>query len=239
MIPKTIHYCWFGSGTMSPLHQRCVESWKRLCPDYEIVLWNEQNADIDNAYCREAIVQRKWAFVSDWVRFDVLSKHGGIYLDTDVELIRSLDEIVAMNGFVIARESDDSIGAGFIACEPNDPVMREACRLMATDLTEQRVFATSPVVVKQAIALYGGGRSTILDSETFYPFNPHDRHRPANAMQLMYSDITPRTIGIHHYGLSVSWKDPRFRRAIFKLLKKLQVQRRWDISFQPFKVPAR
>jgi len=234
MIPKVIHYCWFGDGQMSALHQRCIDSWRKFCPDYEIRLWNESNSDIDNAYCKESLIQKKWAFIADWVRFDVLARHGGIYLDTDVELIRPLDETLTHRGCIIARESRDSIGTGFIACEPGDPVMASARQLMLEDLPRNRVFATSPVIVRHAIGMHPPALSTVLGEETFYPFNPYDKERTGNARQLMFSDITPATVGIHHYGISVSWVDSRVKRIFFKLRKKMALQPRWDISFTPF-----
>lgn len=238
MIPKVIHYCWFGRGEMSVLHRRCIASWEKHCPEYQLKLWNEDNSDIDNDYCREAIIQKKWAFVADWVRFDVLFREGGIYLDTDMELITSLDPVMALPGCLMARETREDFGmgygTGFLACEAGNPVMALARQLILRDLVAHRVFATSPVVLKKAVELDANKHSTKLDPVMFYPFNPHDRGNPDNAMQLMYSDITAQTIGIHHYGLKVSWADGRLKRLIFKLIKRLALQRRWDISFTPF-----
>ena len=243
MIPKIIHYCWFGRGEMSTLHRRCVESWKKYCPEYELKLWNEDNADIDNEYCREAIIQKKWAFVADWVRFDVLCRHGGIYLDTDMELIASLDSVLGLHGCLMARETSKDVGqgygAGFLACEAGNPIMATARSLISRELVAQRLFATSPVVLKKAVELDLGGNSTQLEPVTFYPFNPYDRSNPHNAMQLMYSDITAQTMGIHHYGLKVSWVDSRLKRLIFKIVKRMALQRRWDISFTPFEHVSR
>lgn len=239
MIPKTIHYCWFGGGPFGALHQRCIDSWKKHCPEYEFRLWNEHNSDIDNDYCREALIQKKWAFISDWVRFDVLSKHGGIYLDTDIELIRSLDAVRDYPGCVAARESREVIGSAFIGCRANDPIMLAARRLMLEDLPRQRLFATSPVILKHAIGLNDPSLSTVLNPETFFPFNPYDTERPHNPRQLMFSDITPATIGIHQYRPTVSWVDSRFRRFIFKMRKAVALQPRWDISFTPFQQPTR
>lgn len=238
MIPKIIHYCWFGGGEMSVLHRRCVESWKRHCPDYELKLWNEHNSDIDNDYCREAIIQRKWAFVADWVRFDVLHREGGIYLDTDLELVRSLDPILAYDGTVLAREAADVIGTAFLASEAGSAVMARARELILGELCAQHLFATSPVIVQQAVELGGGVGSTILGAKTFFPFNPHDRSNPHNARQLMFSDITPETIGIHQYALKASWVDSRWKRALFKARQRLALQPRWDISFTPFRRAA-
>ena len=90
MIPKTIHYCWFGRGEKPALARRCIASWRAFCPDYEIVEWNEDNFDVtQNGYTRWCYENRKFAFLSDYVRLAVVAEHGGLYFDTDVELLRS------------------------------------------------------------------------------------------------------------------------------------------------------
>lgn len=118
-IPALIHYCWFGKGEMSELIQQCVESWKRYCPGYQLKLWNEDNYDVENiAYTKAAYEQKKWAFVSDYVRMDVVYKYGGIYLDTDVELIKCLDEFRKNEGFIGTEVSggiNSGLGFGAIA----------------------------------------------------------------------------------------------------------------------------
>ena len=87
MIPKTIHYCWFGRGEKPALARRCIASWRAFCPDYEIVEWNEDNFDVtQNGYTRWGYENRKFAFLSDYVRLAVVAEHGGLYFDTDVEL---------------------------------------------------------------------------------------------------------------------------------------------------------
>ena len=94
-IPKIIHYCWFGGGPINPESRKCIESWKKYCPDYKIIEWNEQNFEISqNRYAQQAYEAKKYAFVSDYVRLAVLYEYGGIYLDTDVELVRPLDELL-------------------------------------------------------------------------------------------------------------------------------------------------
>jgi hypothetical protein len=103
MIPKIIHYCWFGKNTMPELARKCVVSWRFFCPDYEIIEWNENNFDINsNIYVKEAYRAKKWAFVSDYVRLWALVEYGGIYMDTDCELIKPIDEFLeleAVSGF--------------------------------------------------------------------------------------------------------------------------------------------
>ena len=101
MIPKIIHYCWFGCNPLPELAQKCIASWKKYLPDYEIKEWNEDNFDVNIIpYTAEAYAAKKYAFVSDYARFWVLYKYGGIYFDTDVEVIRPIDDIIAKGNFM-------------------------------------------------------------------------------------------------------------------------------------------
>ena len=101
MIPKIIHYCWFGGNPLPPLAQKCIASWKKYFPDYEIKEWNESNFDVDIIpYTSEAYKAKKYAFVSDYARFYILYQYGGIYFDTDVEVIRYMDDIIARGPFM-------------------------------------------------------------------------------------------------------------------------------------------
>ena len=101
MIPKIIHYCWFGRNPLPELAQKCIASWKKYLPDYEIKEWNEDNFDVNIIpYTAEAYAAKKYAFVSDYARFWILYKYGGIYFDTDVEVIRPIDDIVAKGNFM-------------------------------------------------------------------------------------------------------------------------------------------
>ena len=103
MIPKKIHYCWFGHGEMPKLAKKCIKSWNKYCPDYEIKEWNEDNFDIDKyPYVREAYDNRKFAFVTDVVRLYAIYTEGGIYMDTDVEVLKPLDPFlkhIAFSGY--------------------------------------------------------------------------------------------------------------------------------------------
>lgn len=101
MIPKIIHYCWFGRNPLPPLAIKCIDSWKKYLPDYEIKEWNEDNFDVNVIpYTAEAYQAKKYAFVSDYARFWILYKYGGLYFDTDVEVIRPLDDIVNKGPFM-------------------------------------------------------------------------------------------------------------------------------------------
>ena len=99
-IPKKIHYCWVG-GTAKPKSvQYCIDSWKKYCPDYEIIEWNEDNYDFSkNRYMKEAYDNKKWGFVPDYARLDIIYQHGGIYMDTDVEMVANLDDLLEYEGF--------------------------------------------------------------------------------------------------------------------------------------------
>lgn len=109
MIPKKIHYCWFGGNPLPQDALMCIESWKKYFPDYEIIEWNEKNFDMNSCdYIREAAENKKWAFVSDFARFKILYDFGGIYFDTDVEVVRNFDEIIAMGAFMGKEEPQDS-----------------------------------------------------------------------------------------------------------------------------------
>ena len=100
LIPKTIHYCWFSGNPIPDTLKRCMETWEKFCPDYEIVRWDESNYDISwSPYMVQAYERKKWGFVSDVARLDILYRYGGIYLDTDVELLKSLDELLYQPAF--------------------------------------------------------------------------------------------------------------------------------------------
>lgn len=123
MIPKQIHYCWFGKNDKPKLAIKCINSWKRVCVDYEIIEWNEDSFDISSAplYVKQAYEAKKWAFVSDYVRLFALVNYGGIYMDTDVEVIKPLDAFLqhqAFSGF----EDEKNIPTGIMACEKGFPL---------------------------------------------------------------------------------------------------------------------
>lgn len=126
IIPKVIHYCWFGKEKKGKLHKKCIRSWKEKCPEYEIIEWNETNYDIHQCrYMEEAYANRKWAYVSDYARLDILYRQGGIYLDADVELLDRPDKLLAEKGFIAYGQwTAVNSGAG-IGCVKGLPVVRE------------------------------------------------------------------------------------------------------------------
>lgn len=124
-IPKIIHYCWFGGKPKPPLAEKCIKSWKKYCPDYEIIEWNESNFDLSTAplYVHQAYEAGRWAFVTDYVRLKALLEMGGIYMDTDVEVVKPLDPYLQHSGFA-GFEHPERVQTGLLACEKDFPLFR-------------------------------------------------------------------------------------------------------------------
>ncbi|MCQ2344356.1 MAG: glycosyl transferase [Paludibacteraceae bacterium] len=119
MIPRIIHYCWFGKGQKTNLVEKCISSWKQVLPNYEIKEWNENNFDVNILpYTREAYALKKYAFVSDVARLYALMNEGGIYLDTDVRVIKSFDPYLSYHSF-IGKQNPLKVGTACIGSECN------------------------------------------------------------------------------------------------------------------------
>ena len=120
-IPKKIHYCWFGKNPMPDEFERNIESWKEMCPKYEIIKWDETNYDVSkNLYMKQAYEQKKWGFVSDYARLDIIENEGGIYLDTDVKVIKPLDDLLKCKSFMGFIDNNMvALGLGFGAVKHN------------------------------------------------------------------------------------------------------------------------
>lgn len=211
MIPKVIHYCWFGGNDMPTTAKRCIESWEKYCPDYKIVEWNEKNFDISSApiYVQQAYSAKKWAFVTDYVRLDVIYQHGGIYLDTDVELIKNLDLMLTYSGF-FGYEDDARIatGLGFGAVaglQLLKDLMHDYTR--CSFLTEDGGYDLMPCPQRNApiFAKYGvrgGGEGQLLNSNIL--ILPKEYLCPLD-YQTGRKTITANTLSIHWF--SASWVD--------------------------------
>ena len=125
-IPKKIHYCWFGNGEMPEQFKKNIESWQKYCPDYEIIRWDESNYDYKkNLYMKQAYEAKKWGFVPDYARLDIINTYGGIYLDTDVELLKPLDDLLSYQLFCgFESATYVAFGLGFGA-KSNHPILQE------------------------------------------------------------------------------------------------------------------
>lgn len=127
MIPKVIHYCWFGKGEMPELALKCIESWHKYLPNYEYKLWNEENFDVNIVpYTKEAYEARKFAFVTDYVRLWALYNEGGVYMDTDVEILKPLDDLLHLSAFTGYEGSKTQPPVtGLMASEPHGEWVKE------------------------------------------------------------------------------------------------------------------
>ena len=127
MIPRIIHYCWFGRGPMPELALKCIDSWHKYLPNYTFRLWNEDSFDITSVpYVKEAYEAHKYAFVSDYVRLYALYREGGIYMDTDVEVLKSFDPLLPLSGFIgFEGTKRNPVGTGTIACMPEGEWVKE------------------------------------------------------------------------------------------------------------------
>ena len=124
MIPKKIHYIWFGKGEKNDRIKHCIESWKKYLPDYEIIEWNEDNFDVNyNEFTKKAYEEKKWAYVSDVARLWILYNEGGIYMDTDVEVYKPLDEFLDNKGFT-GFESVPHLSTATIGAEKGNPFIK-------------------------------------------------------------------------------------------------------------------
>lgn len=159
MIPPKIHYCWFGGKGKPKLAQKCIASWKRFCPDYEIIEWNENNVDLaEYPYLEWCYKNKKWAFLSDLVRLLVVFKYGGIYLDTDVEVVKPLDTLLggqAFYGFENNEFVASGLGFGAVAGHTSVKKMIELYADMLPDENGELKLVGCPVL--NTLALKGMG----------------------------------------------------------------------------------
>ncbi len=137
-IPKTIHYCWFGKKQMPEMNRRCIDSWRRYCPGYEIIEWNETNYDVKkNRYMRQAYEAGMYGYVPDYARIDILYQYGGIYLDTDVEVLKNLDELLYLRAYTSFEEYPTINFGGGSGSVKGFPLLKKIL-----DFREQTAFQT-------------------------------------------------------------------------------------------------
>ena len=212
-IPKVIHYCWFGRGRKAKLVKKCIKSWKKYLPDYKIIEWNEDNFDINsNEYVKEAYEAKKYAFVSDYVRFYVLYNYGGLYMDTDVEVIKNLDVFLTDDGFM-GFEDELNVAPGLIVgAKKNNKIIKEIL-----DNYRDRKFILEDgnynliTVVKYTTnilskyGLVGNNKLQRVSGITIYPktyFCPL-------TFNSKKSDFSNNTYTIHHFAASWHSKEDR------------------------------
>lgn len=236
VIPKKIHYCWFGGKEMPIEYQNYIESWKKYCPDYEIIRWDESNYDTHkNRYVREAYEQKKWAFVSDYARIDILYHEGGIYFDTDVEVIASFDEFLVWElfcGFEQGNYIAWGLGVGAIQGHPILKDILEVYENMPFILEDGSLnMKTCPVIQSEVMEKYGFERSGEFQLKDNVAVFPMEFFAPTD-FEGITGRITEYTHSIHHYthplyNAEFSWTDIDSwiaREKIGESIKKLKQQ---------------
>ena len=206
MIPKTIHYCWFGRGEKPKLAQKCIASWQKLLPDYELIEWNEDNYDVNaTPYTRYCYENRKWAFLSDYVRLDVVYRYGGLYFDTDVEVIAPFDDLLEREAF-FAFENDEHVATGLgFGAEQNSRYLRAMMDQYNFSDGNEVVITGCPVLNTRALLPYGlklDGKTQQLDGLLILSaeaMNPYDD--PTGRLR-----VTENTRSIHWYSKSAQSK---------------------------------
>ncbi|MCI9593102.1 MAG: hypothetical protein HFG51_02985 [Lachnospiraceae bacterium] len=214
LIPKKIHYCWFGGKELPDKYKRYMESWYKFCPDYEIIEWNESNYDVTkNKYMYDAYRENIWGFVPDFARIDIIHSHGGIYLDTDVELVKNLDDLLYQKGFMGFEDDEHvNLGSGFGAIK-GLPIFRELMedynKIKFINEDGKLNLTASPIyntILLSKHGLLNNGEYQIVEDVTIYPA----KVLTGKSMYTMRTVIKPWTYAVHHY--DGSWATERARK---------------------------
>lgn len=228
MIPKKIHYCWFGGKPLPDNYKRFIEGWKNLMPDYEIILWNEENAPMEEKYLKRAYAHKKWANLSNFVRLHAVYQQGGIYLDTDVEVVKTFDPLLQHScffGYQVA--SEESVNNAIFGAEKNHWFIKKqlgAIKLLYDGIETE--YLSSPHLTTFLLQDNGyldaslevaDKNLRIFPYQWFYPYSWLDAYSP--------KCVTKQTFAIHHW--SGTWAAPApkkkpgslLQRSIRKLIK--------------------
>ena len=225
MIPKIIHYCWFGRGEKPELAKRCIASWKKFCPDFEIREWNEDNCDyLAMPFMAEAYAAKKYAFVSDVMRLVVLEQYGGVYFDTDVEVLRDISPLLDDEGF-IGFENDQFVNSGQVmAAVPHQPIVQAMIEEYKKQHYMQPDSSVMPVGcprlhsdVLERFGLIRNGQEQIVAGIHVYPddyFNPMD----STTGKLTK---TENTYSIHWYSRSWLPKRTQMKAKLGRIVRRI------------------
>lgn len=219
MIPKKIHYCWFGRNELPEKAKKCIASWKKFCPDYEIIEWNEDNFDIDQyPYLKWCYEHKKWAFLSDLARLLIVEKHGGIYFDTDVEVVKNIDFLLreeAFFAFENANHVATGLGFGAIAGHKTVAAMVDQYKNLVPNEQGEIEMIGCPTLNTNALISLGlvlnGEMQMVSDAKILSSeyMNPYD-----DATGKLKK--TENTISIHWYAKSALSKSTILRSKLTK-----------------------
>ena len=218
VIPKKIHYCWFGKSEIPIPFQKNIETWKKYCPDYEIIQWNESNYDVSKSkYIKQAYEVKKWGFVPDYARLDIINTYGGIYLDTDVELVKPLDNLLAYElfcGFESRRFVAFGLGFGGKA---NHPILQEMMNVYdETEFIKEDGtlnLTPSPIYQTNILLKYGLIQNGQCQKHDNYVVFSKEYFAPINAYG--FGNVTKNTYSIHQY--AATWFNEEQKREKEKI----------------------
>lgn len=233
MIPKIIHYCWFGGNPLPPLAEKCIESWKKYFPDYEIKRWDESNFDVNIIpYTKEAYEAKKYAFVSDYARFYILYKYGGLYFDTDVEVIKPMNDIIAAGSFMGCENPSKvneapvrlGVNAGLgLGSTSQLPIIKEIIdhynKLHFKRADGSLDKTTIVTYTTDILCKHGLVNTSEIQNVAGMNIYPCEYMCPLDYTSGILN-ITPKTVSIHHY--TASWKTRKddAKELIAKILGK-------------------
>lgn len=228
MIPKIIHFCWFGGNPLPYEVKKCIASWRKFAPDYKIVKWDESNFDVNcHPFIKSAYEAKAWAFVSDYARLKIMFDHGGIYMDTDVELLKNIDFLLKNKAYVGVQQSYRLINTGLgFGSEKNNPVIKQmlkkydnlvfsldkkadlACPKFNTEVLEEMGYKYTDKVCR-------------LNDITVYPCEFFDPLAPGNSENLMSCN----TVSIHHYAASWYSFKAQWRRKLIRFIGEQRIMK--------------
>ena len=225
-IPKVVHYIWFGKTEKNDLIKKCIENTREVLNDWKIIEWNEDTFDIDKCdYAKEAYDHKKYAFAADYVRFDILYNKGGVYLDTDVELLKPIPDAFLLEEGFTGLESNMKIAPGLIfAVEPHNPIVKEILEVYENEkyildngTTNKRTVVDIVTDVFSKHGFKRDGSEQIINGFHIYP----SEYFCAYDFVSREFDITSNTISIHHYTATWTGKSSRFKVGFQNILKKI------------------
>lgn len=217
MIPKVIHYCWFGENALPLDAKRCISSWEKYCPDYDIKRWDEKNFDVEsNQYIKTAYELKQWAFVSDYARLKIIYDNGGVYFDTDVEIIKNIDFMLLNDCYMgISQDGNINTGLGFGGVKHHEMIYKLLLAYNGLEFDINKKIPC-PVIDTELFKKYGYSyenkdQEQIIEGVHLYPAKFMDPIiLQGNNPNLLCDD----TVSIHHY--SGSWLSgwSRFKRTL-------------------------
>lgn len=203
MIPKIIHYCWFGPKKMSKTDIKCIKSWKKNLPDYKLMLWNEDNSPIDVPFVKAALEAKKYAFAADYVRIWALNQYGGVYMDTDMLVLKNLDSFLTTE--FIGKENEKTISAGIIGVYANSIFITSAMQVYDSlffDINNLQTISIPQNLTKIINSLNKEYRPSIYNKDVFYPL-PFEATVEGNFNYKNY--LTENSVAVHLW--NASWLD--------------------------------